>query len=118
MARASETTALAGYLICFIAAASLVVSVSSAGVIFSDSVESEDIVTAWVPQVQAEASPSPTSTPAAVGTCPEDYTKNFWNMFKVYTTNESVVVSADGDSAQLRLDQISGMASRLRLLFI
>jgi len=117
MARSNGSVALAGVLICF---ASLVVSVNGGGGLADSGELIQETVIAWNP-LQTTAAPTaapiaaPTAAPTAApplstgtGTCPENATKNFWNMFNIRTNKEHVIVSEDGDAAQMQLDAISG----------
>lgn len=54
--------------------------------------------------------PPPAVSPASgSGSCPENFTKNFDNTFKIFTDTEHVIVGAGGDSAEMLLDNKTGI---------
>jgi hypothetical protein len=56
--------------------------------------------------------PSPPTSPASSpssGSCPANYSENFYNTFQINTDAQHVIVGDDGDSAECVLDQANGM---------
>ncbi|KAG0561680.1 hypothetical protein KC19_9G083700 [Ceratodon purpureus] len=57
------------------------------------------------PSPTVPAPTAPTTPASSPGSCPEDFTKNFQNTFKIFTDTDHVIVGPNGDSAEMLLDK-------------